>query len=348
MAAQLGDFSASNTSANVQTIGAGCSNSTPCQIRTGAAVFTMTAPVTLTISGVNASGTVFWYLSSSEILTAGYNSPATLTCSAGCSTSPGVTAFPADSTPLWQTTFTANVWSGIDPSTMDKRAILSRNVIMPGSGVSSLTNANNGVQTLSTDPTIVPRYFGGAGPPSGSCAAGRDFYTDTTGQNLFFCASANTWKQAGPQSPMFSVWQGQTAAVTMNATDLAIYSATMPAGALGAGECLEMEFGNIHSAGTAAIAVKLVLGPTTLPLLTSSDGSNWNWHLLWCNNPGSTNAQQLTAFPVQLGTGFSPLSINEITTTAIDTTQAVTIRLTANGPGTDTETGTYWRVRVTQ
>jgi len=156
----------------------------------------MTAPVTLSLSGVSTSGTVFWYLSPSHVLTAGHNSGSTLTCSAACSIASGITSFPPDATPLWQTTFTSNVWDGIDPATMDKRAFISRNVIAPGSGVSSVSDPTTGIQTLSTDPTTVPRFFTGSGAPGGSCTAGRDFYTDTSGAHLYFCSSPNTWTQA--------------------------------------------------------------------------------------------------------------------------------------------------------
>lgn len=194
--ALVGDFAASNTSTAVQRIGTSCSNVTPCQIRTGSVAFTMTTPVTGTLSGTSTSGTVFWYLSPSQVLTAGHNSAATLTCSAGCTVVTGITAFPPDAMPLWQTTFTANVWDAVNPATMDKRAFLSRNVIASGSGVSSAADPTTGIQTLSTDPTIVPRYFAGSGAPAGICTAGRDFYTDTSGAHLYFCSSTNAWTQA--------------------------------------------------------------------------------------------------------------------------------------------------------
>jgi hypothetical protein len=180
-------------------------------MRIGTALFTMTAPVTLTLSGTSNNGTVFWYLSSSQTLTAGQSSATTMTCSSGCSVVTGIVAFPPDSTPLWQTTFTANVWDPINLATMDKRAIYSRDVIAAGSGVMSASNPSTGVQTLSTDPTQVPRYFTGSGAPSTNCMAGRDFYTDTSGLTLYFCDAANTWKQAsgGSSGPALSgaqVW----------------------------------------------------------------------------------------------------------------------------------------------
>jgi hypothetical protein len=206
-ASRLTDFLAVDTSATVQTIGGSCAVAAPCQIRLGTQVFTMTAPVTATLSGTSSSGTVYWYLSSAQVLTAGHNSSATLTCSTGCTVATGITAFPADSVPLWQTTFTANVWDPIVLSTMDKRAVYSRNVIAAGNGISS--NVSGGIQTLSTDPTQSPRYFTGSGAPSSTCTAGRDFYTDTTGLNLYFCDAANIWKQANGSGPVLSgsqVW----------------------------------------------------------------------------------------------------------------------------------------------
>jgi hypothetical protein len=195
MASQFGDFNIANSSSTVQTLGGVCSNVTPCQIRTGAVLFTMTVPVTVTLGGTPSNGTIFWYLSSLQVLTAGHNSAATLTCSAGCSVATGVTSFPPDSIPLWRTTFVANVLDAISFVAMDKRAIYSRDIIAVGPGVSSVSDPSTGIQTFSTDPTQVPRYFTGSGAPSGTCTAGRDFYTDTTGLNLYFCDAANTWKQ---------------------------------------------------------------------------------------------------------------------------------------------------------
>jgi hypothetical protein len=196
MASQLLDFNVNNSSGTVQTLGALCSGTTPCQIRTGSAFFVLTAPVMATLSGTGANGTVFWYLSSTQVMTAGHNSAATLTCSAGCSVATGITSFPPDSVPLWQTTFTANVWDVITPLTMDRRAVFSRNVIASGAGVSSAFDPTTGIQTVSTDPTLTPRYFAGSGAPVLTCTAGRDFYVDQAAQSLYFCSATNTWKQA--------------------------------------------------------------------------------------------------------------------------------------------------------
>jgi len=196
MFAQLTDFTATDTTGTIQTIGALCSAMTPCQTRTGSSgFFTMTAPATITLSGSSSSGTVFTYVSSLQVLSVGHSSAATLTCS-GCTVVPGITAFPPDSIPLLQTTFVANVWDVITPA-MDKRPSLSNSVTAAGSGVSSAYDPVSGIQTLSTDPTLTPRYFSGFGVPGAlTCAAGRDFYTDKTNLHVYFCPTANTWVQA--------------------------------------------------------------------------------------------------------------------------------------------------------
>lgn len=194
-AAQLADLAATNTSSTVQTIGAGCNTTTPCQLRIGTAVFSMTAPVTATLSGASFGGTVFWYLSSAQILTAGHNSATTVTCSAGCNVVTGIIAFPPDSVPLWATTFTGNAWDTINIASMDFRAVYSRDVIAPGSGISSANNPSTGVQTISTDPNQVPRYFGGSGAPSMNCTAARDWYTSSSPVHLYWCSATNTWTQ---------------------------------------------------------------------------------------------------------------------------------------------------------
>ncbi len=198
---QLTDFGMVKTSGTIETIGTGCSSSAPCQLRVGSVVYLLTSAPTVTISGSSASDTVYWYLSSSQVLTAGYNGVETLTGS-GITTASGITGFPSDSIPLWTTTITSNVWNAITEA-MDQRAIMGRAVIAPGSGVSSSADPTTGIQTLSTDPTIMPRYFTGSGAPSSNCTAGRDFYTDTTGLDVYFCDATNTWKKANGGSSSY-------------------------------------------------------------------------------------------------------------------------------------------------
>lgn len=194
---QLDDYALVNTSDTVLTMLSDCiTNSVPCNLRQGSAVFTPPAAVTATISGTPSSDDTFWYLASNLSLTLGYNGAETITCSTGLQCVTGVFAFPYGSIPLWTAPITNNVWATINPLTMDKRAIYVNTPIQVGSGIASSYNPSTGLLSLFTDPTTVPRYTQGSGAPSGTCTAGRDFYTDTTGLHLYFCDAANTWKQA--------------------------------------------------------------------------------------------------------------------------------------------------------
>jgi len=132
MASQLLDFAVTVTSIAVETMCASCSSTTPGILYVGVVPFIATVPVTVGISGTVTSGTVYWYLSSLQVLTAGHNSAATLTGSAGIAVATGVTGFPVDSVPLWVSTFAANNWDSTNEGTMDKRPFLGRTVIAVG------------------------------------------------------------------------------------------------------------------------------------------------------------------------------------------------------------------------
>jgi len=192
MASQLLDFAVTVTSIAVETMCASCSSTTPGILYVGVVPFIATVPVTVGISGTVTSGTVYWYLSSLQVLTAGHNSAATLTGSAGIAVATGVTGFPVDSVPLWVSTFAANNWDSTNEGTMDKRPFLGRTVIAVGPGMASSSDPSTGVQTLSTDPLTSARFFTGSGAPSGNCTAGRDFYTSAV-PHLYWCSAANTW-----------------------------------------------------------------------------------------------------------------------------------------------------------
>lgn len=197
---QLGDFIATTTG-SVQTLGTGCSTATPCNIRVGNAILTVTSPITLTLVSGTTGDDIYWYATASGVF-AGYNSANTYMCS-GCTAAASTIAFPdpsiAGAVPLWHTTVTSgspSTFTAINEATMDKRAMLAGNAVSPGSGVVSANNPSTGVQTLSTDPTQVPVYSTGSGAPSGTCTAGRAFYTDLVAHNLYWCDATNTWAQA--------------------------------------------------------------------------------------------------------------------------------------------------------
>jgi len=199
-ASQLLDFGATKTSATVMTIGTGCSSTVPCIIRNGTVLYVLTSSFTITLSGTSASPTVYIYLANGNTMTVGHNSAATLTCSAGCTVATGITSVPPDAVaPLWALTVTGNIWDTIVPGTMDLRAVYSNRVTLAGAGISSSLDPTTGNQTISTDPTITPRYFVGSGAPALSCTLGRDSYTDntTSGHPEYYCQSTNVWAARG-------------------------------------------------------------------------------------------------------------------------------------------------------
>lgn len=136
---KLTDFDMTKTSGTVETMCSTCGATTPSNLRIGSVVFTLTTSPTVTISGTSATDNAYWYLSSAQTLTVGYNGAETLTCAAGITCVTGVTSFPNGSIPLWITTLTSNVWDAIAPGTMDKRAVYSILSISPGTGMAAFT-----------------------------------------------------------------------------------------------------------------------------------------------------------------------------------------------------------------
>jgi hypothetical protein len=184
MASQLGDFRVSFVGGSL-TIGANCSNATPCNVRLGNTVYSFKNPGTVATSGTT-SGIVFLYIDNSGNLTAG--SPVSLTCS-GCTYAPSITSFPADSIPLSTWTITSGAFDASGGA--DFRATLSTKNLMGGTGVAVSESA--GTSTVSIDPSLVSLHV--LTPPASSgaaCSAGQFSYDATF---YYICVAANTWKR---------------------------------------------------------------------------------------------------------------------------------------------------------
>lgn len=149
---------------------------------------------TLTLTGATASGTAFGYLSGDGALTVAHGSAATLSCP-GWTVSTGVTAFPADSLPLFTATFSSNVWNTSGLTVY--RRMVARDPYAAGDGLTSVNNPATGITTLQVDTTQVPRYSTGVGAPSQNCVQGRDFYLDTAASALYHCPTTNIWAAIG-------------------------------------------------------------------------------------------------------------------------------------------------------
>ena len=96
----------------------------------------------MTATLASGPGSAYIYVASSGFLTVGHNM--TVSCSGGCVAQSGITGFPADSYPVAVWTASNTIWS---PSGMDARAILGRDLVVAGTGISG--TSSGGSTTLS-------------------------------------------------------------------------------------------------------------------------------------------------------------------------------------------------------
>ena len=152
MAYQLGDLAAVRTSSTVLTIGAGCADASPCNVRFGYQVYTITSNATVTISG-SATGAAYIYVDNSGNLIVGND--LTVTCSAACTQQTGVTAFPPNVLPVYSWTATNGTWDSTGGH--DERAFLDSKTLAGGQGI-VITEAP-GLSTLAVDNSVIPTYL---------------------------------------------------------------------------------------------------------------------------------------------------------------------------------------------
>ena len=152
MASQLGDLAVVFTSPNVLTIGANCASTTPCNVRFGYQVYTITNSATATIVG-NATGAAYIYITGSGTLVVGHN--LTVVCSTSCTQQPGVTSFPANVIPIYTWTAINGTWNGAGG--LDQRAFLSSKALAGGQGI--IITETPGQTTLAVDNGVIPTYL---------------------------------------------------------------------------------------------------------------------------------------------------------------------------------------------
>ena len=113
----VGDFWVVRTNPTTLTIGANCSTAFPCRVAFGTAVYSLTGSATAVIGAT--TDIAYIYVSTGQVLTVGTTSQV-VTCT-NCTAVTGVSAFPADSVPLWNWTSTSGVWDvsgGLDQRTI--------------------------------------------------------------------------------------------------------------------------------------------------------------------------------------------------------------------------------------
>lgn len=184
MATQLGDLAVTRTSDATLTIGSNCSFTTPCNVRYGSVVYSMTTPTTVNLS--SGSGNALVYISSSGGATIGHN--LTLTCTGNCTAQSGVTAFPTDSIPICNWHALNGVW---DATGSDVRSVLASRNISPGSGL--MTTDISGTTAIAADPTLISLRTSVPATAASACTAG----TWAMDSNYYYvCIGANSWKRA--------------------------------------------------------------------------------------------------------------------------------------------------------
>jgi hypothetical protein len=180
MAYQLGDLAPVRTSSTVLSIGAGCASASPCNVRFGYQVYSITNSATATVSG-SGLGTAYVYVNSSGTLMVGHN--LTVACSAGCTQQSGVTSFPPNVMPIYTWTATNGTWDSAGGR--DQRAFLDAKVLAAGQGI--IVTEAPGQSTLAVDNGVIPTYLMNSATltfPSiaaGACAA--DQTLTVTGAN---------------------------------------------------------------------------------------------------------------------------------------------------------------------
>ena len=185
MAAQLGDLQATRTSSNILTIGANCSAATPCNVRFGSTVFTITAGATATVSG-SSTGMLFAYVAGNGIVTVGHN--LTVSCN-GCAAQSGITSFPPDSVPI--ATWSVTNGSLDQTGGQDFRAVLGTKNVIAGPGVTA--SETNGNTVVSVDTSLVGLRVAAPANSTSACQAGSWSFDS----NYFYvCVATNTWRRS--------------------------------------------------------------------------------------------------------------------------------------------------------
>lgn len=152
MAYQLGDLAVVRTSSTVLSIGANCSPTSPCNVRFGYQVYTISNSATATVSG-SATGAAYVYVNGSGTLMVGHN--LTVACSAGCVQQSGVTSFPANVIPVYTWTATTGTWDTLGGR--DQRAFLTAKALTGGQGI--IITETPGQSTITVDNGVVPTYL---------------------------------------------------------------------------------------------------------------------------------------------------------------------------------------------
>jgi hypothetical protein len=176
-------FQTTFTSASALSIGTGCNAGNLCTGRFGNTAYQFASAATATITA--GSGTAYIYLTPSGTLTVGH--AMTLSCT-GCTAVSGITAFPADSIPLYTWTATSGQW--VSNGGADWRSMISTKNFTAGLGL--IDASISGATTLSLDTAVVGLRVGIPATSSTACTSG-SWAADAT--YFYICQAANSWRR---------------------------------------------------------------------------------------------------------------------------------------------------------
>ena len=300
-----GLLTVTRTSPTQLAVGAGCSLVTPCKVRVGTTVYTLTDTALVTIS--DGTGTAYIWIDTSGVINVGHN----LTVACARSVCSSATGFPdLDAFPAWTWTATSGIWDATGGTDWTAMYTIDE-PILPGDGV--LIVSTTGSLTIAADETVLPRKFAVTAAPgaiSGNLAGDLAWWHDATHDNLYECsAAADTaapacsavvtagggsagWilvnggggSMTWPGSPGIAIYSGSGAwgtsltapsGTTVGTTDQqTLTNKTLTNPSLGAGSGMTISIPNAGATGTTQYkTAKLTGAPSTAVIGSTSDTS---------------------------------------------------------------------------
>lgn len=261
--ASLQDFQPLKLASNILEVGPACSVAKPCRARFGNRDFSISSPVTLTLTGGASTGILYVWIDEGG-MRAGQSGAATLSCSNPCDIVPGVvTEFPLRSVPLAAVTYTSNVFDAVTGD-MDARTFLSAQQVQAGASgnLKATSNGSTGATEVDVNSTL---DFGGltatrvlkrgtAALRPATCVIGDLYHQTDSSAGIYECLAANTWR--GPLTPLSSVasMEARTAALAQTGDAAAI---TVLASGHAAGWYRICVGASVNTAGTGTLNLVL-------------------------------------------------------------------------------------------
>jgi len=140
--------------------------------------------------------------------------------------------------------------------------------------------------------------------------------------------------------------QGPAAAITGTGADVNVFTYTMPGNTMAAGKGIRVWVAWQHTSGNATVTYTMKFGGGVFNVISDAGTGFAQTRYDIFNNPGVQNAQ-ICLIAIQTS-GTTINGPGAVTSSAIDTTAAVTISFTFNVANTDQVTPKFWVVELIQ